>query len=240
MEERRPSTPKQTGPEWRHAGLLGLAGWCMASVATLLHPRVPALAAWEAGLKGAAAPLWVPVHLGLALGMALLIPGVATLHSLLVRRGVARLSGVAVTLFRLALPLWWTTVSWELTVVPTLGRTLLNAPPPAAELLRDLVQGAWAFPLLLGYFATFSMWAAVALWGLDLHKSPVFTGWAASWAVMGGVLGCLGLPVGALIPAPWAVWAMGLTGGIPGAWLALAAYRLWREAGDIRSAAVRS
>lgn len=96
----------------------------MASVATLLYPRVAALAAWEAGLKGAAAPLWVPVHLGLALGMALLIPGVATLHSLLVRRGVARL--------------------------------------------------------------------------------------------------------------------LGRHGGIPGAWLPLAAYRLWREAGDIRSAAVRS
>lgn len=175
----------------------------------------------------------------MALGMALLIPGVATLHSLLVRRGVARLSDVAVTLFRLALPLWWTTVAWELTIVPALGTTLLTAPPPSA-VIEDLVQGAWAFPLLLGYAATLSMWAAVALWGLDLRQSPAFAGWAAPWAVMGGVLGCLGLPVAALIPARWAVWTMGVTGGIPGAWLALAAYRLWREAGDNRLAAVRS
>ncbi|BAS26524.1 hypothetical protein [Limnochorda pilosa] len=214
----------------RIAGAMTLAGLLLSAGATLSHPPLGAVAGWDQGYRAIAADrTWVADHLVLAAGLLLLLPGGAAFHGLLLHRGAARLSALAALALLLALPLWLITLAWEITVAPEVSRAVSSASLAAPSLPEAVARGLWAYPMLVGYAAGFLMWAAVALWGMDLLRHPGTPRWWGLWGVLGGILGLAGLPLGALVHARWALWTMAATSAVAGSWFALAGYLLWAE-----------
>lgn len=215
----------------KFSGFLALMGWVLVAVATALHPREAAFGSGTQALRDITGnPRWIPIHLLLALGFTLLVPAFSHFESRLAYRGTpARthaLSRLGAQLFRASLPLWLMVASWEIAILTAMASapgTVIDVSP----LWVALVRGLRNFSLLLGYVAAFLMWGTLVSWGVAGRITGSLSRPFSIWAVVGGILGWVGLPLGALVSARWGVWALAATSAVGAIWIPVAAWSMF-------------
>ena len=184
-------------------GLLVIVGGTVITAELLSHP--PILDPWHVagGLNRIAAfHTWKPLHMVLALGLAMWLMGLAGCTCLFSRS--LHILRVAVSLFVGSLAKWLLILSAQIGVLPILVKRMQVHEDYTLTLLGEIT---FTSTLIASYAAMTLVWLATILVGSYLHEtdqSIFFPRWAfwAGWLGIAGITAILVLPVNVDIVAP--------------------------------------